>query len=776
MATLYFNAAVDNDWNTSGNWWLDALFSTPGYVPSSSDDAIITENCSSNSGSTASVNTLTIQGGSMLGATFSIPCDIAVSCSVISGGQLTGNITGGQVIIDASSASNCTLDDGTGNAGHIIRNGGTATSCIFNGNLAIAQSTDTSNSFIEDTTVNGDVILNSNGQIGSVSGTNTINGNVTINGTGYFATGTLTTNVTNNVIVGSTASSSNTISSVGGDLIYTYGHSATVTTIVTGYTYYSNYPTLYYNNQINDQNWNNRLNWWVDSSHSQQANEVPSSSQDVVINATIFSTTTDMYCNNATINTGLIISNTYASTPLNASGTITVPNTYYIGDSMNPGPAINCSNLIFNGNSYIAGNTPVVASTVVTFNDTSKMGQFTAGPANITAPYVEFYDDSEFINGTITGDAHFYENSIFTNGTVTEDVTVYHPHTAPLTYGGTINGTLSYSGYPARTVYFYHTNMNGQDWGGNFWYTATAGGGSSTYAPDPNISLDNVIIEAHVGTNTGNLDTTVATLTVNDVATPMIFIAIDITCNYANFNDSSFLYAGATLTQSANHGGNSITFSDLSNNQGIINPDTPPVVFEDSASNDGTINGDADVYYPSEKPVGGTVTGFITYYGYTLYFAGLDGDWNNPNNWFLDSANTSPYNDIPSDTMPYHNVILQNNVTASNQPPYPGNIGGTPSAYDLLCSNGLSISAISVDIYGLATFNGSSSYLNYDATINGNALFQDTSFNSGAIVGTATFTLSSAEVMLIDAYGGSYGDIQFQYGKGVNGSSILGLV
>jgi hypothetical protein len=217
----------------------------------------------------------------------------------------------------------------------------------------------------------------------------------------------------------------------------------------------------------------------------------------------------------------------------------------------------------------------------------------------------------------------------------------------------------------------------------------------------------------------------------------------------------------------------------LSENDGTVNPDTPPVVFEDSASNDGTVNGDVDVYYPSEKPVGGTVTGFVTYYGYTLYFGGgtNDGNWNNPNNWFLDSANSNGYGDIPSDTMPYQNVIIQSNLTSSQGQPAPGTIDGSPTAYDLNTANYYTyISNISITVDNLATFNDET-YLDSSATITGNVLFEDLATNRGGIVtGTATFTLSSAEEMISNGYDGTYGDIEFQYGKGVNGSSILGIV
>ena len=62
-ATLYFNAGTNNNWNTLTNWWTDAGFSIQaGSLPTTNDDVIISGNVLSNTGSAASVNTLTANG------------------------------------------------------------------------------------------------------------------------------------------------------------------------------------------------------------------------------------------------------------------------------------------------------------------------------------------------------------------------------------------------------------------------------------------------------------------------------------------------------------------------------------------------------------------------------------------------------------------------------------------------------------------------------------------------------------------------------------------
>ena len=60
MATLYYNAAVDSDWNTLGNWWTSDAFTTQASaLPTSSDSVVLSATCDVNSGSTPTVVNLT---------------------------------------------------------------------------------------------------------------------------------------------------------------------------------------------------------------------------------------------------------------------------------------------------------------------------------------------------------------------------------------------------------------------------------------------------------------------------------------------------------------------------------------------------------------------------------------------------------------------------------------------------------------------------------------------------------------------------------------------
>lgn len=249
------------------------------------------------------------------------------------------------------------------------------------------------------------------------------------------------------------------------------------------------------------------------------------------------------------------------------------------------------------------------------------------------------------------------------------------------------------------------------------------------------------------------------------------------------FNNSSFNNGSLTAM-------NDTIFNDLSSNNGTITANN--VYFYDNSSNNGTINttgmGNIYISYPVSVPVGGTLNpgGSVVYLGYTYYFNDTisgDGDWNNANNWFVDVSNTVSTGSTPSEIFPGDNVVLQTSVDTSS--------GGTPTANNLSAGGSVALS-IAVTVNSLATFSGSSQLYNDGSIsfgeINGDALFTESSTvtgrsggaNGGIIQGLATFTLSSAEEMILGAgglTGGQFnGGIEFQYGKGVNGSSILGIV
>lgn len=135
--TLYFNAAVDNDWNTLENWWTNAGFTSQALnLPTESDDVVVSATVISNSGSEPTVNTLTVNGG----ATIQIPItvlneaifnDSSINLSFIIGEVTFNNTSENQVTI----TGNATFNDSSFNSGDTIT--GNAT---FNGDLSEEQS------------------------------------------------------------------------------------------------------------------------------------------------------------------------------------------------------------------------------------------------------------------------------------------------------------------------------------------------------------------------------------------------------------------------------------------------------------------------------------------------------------------------------------------------------------------------------------------------------------------------------------------------------------
>jgi hypothetical protein len=194
--------------------------------------------------------------------------------------------------------------------------------------------------------------------------------------------------------------------------------------------------------------------------------------------------------------------------------------------------------------------------------------------------------------------------------------------------------------------------------------------------------------------------------------------------------------------------------------------------FNNSSYNNGLISGDAFVYYPVTRPLGGTVTGTIAYIGYvSLYFnAAVDHTWDNVLNWWQDPAFSLQATAIPANGA---TVYLEANVTTG-----PVAAVTLQALYVAQTNNNVTLSAagagisttgnltvglgpyrygsidISLTVGGTAYFYGSSGgnssaltaglslfYLGSSntGTITGNAVFHDNAKNLGSISGTATF-------------------------------------
>jgi len=141
--------------------------------------------------------------------------------------------------------------------------------------------------------------------------------------------------------------------------------------------------------------------------------------------------------------------------------------------------------------------------------------------------------------------------------------------------------------------------------------------------------------------------------------------------NSANFYNQSVLYGtisgdASFYNSTQNNGiiGGYASFSGNSVNSGLV---VKNAVFRNGATNQnflGVIAGNAIVYYPSPYPIGGLVSGSVSYRGYfATKFVGTagDGNWNNLANW------TDEF-DLPVVFLPTgnSNVKIYSNVTSAS--------------------------------------------------------------------------------------------------------------
>jgi hypothetical protein len=208
MATLYFNAAVDSDWSTLGNWWMDSGFTAPAAdLPTSADSVV------------ASVTLVlggprTVVNFAMTDGTINGTLTVTGICTF--GGQYSsaeGVINGDCVFNDESIVSNSSTINGD---------------CTFNDSSFISGGSDT---------VNGDCVFNDNSYTyGTITGDCIFNDN-------SYAYGTITGNCIFN-------HSSINYGTITGDCIF--NHSSI------------NYDTITGDCIFNDSSWNsNTINGYA---------------------------------------------------------------------------------------------------------------------------------------------------------------------------------------------------------------------------------------------------------------------------------------------------------------------------------------------------------------------------------------------------------------------------------------------------------------------------------------------------------------------------------
>jgi len=281
---------------------------------------------------------------------------------------------------------------------------------------------------------------------------------------------------------------------------------------------------------------------------------------------------------------------------------------------------------------------------------------------------------------------------------------------------------------------------------------------------------DDVIIPTGMGTIAGTPSSSVNTLTVNGDSQLNVTLSVS---NSVAFNNTSKNLGTITVNGA---GALPVVFGDTTENVGTITASgSATVAFEDTAENSGTVtaSGSAtvafgnstfdnasnainsggvtaaaaiNVYYPSAKPLGGTVTGTITYNNYTRTWTAGGGTWETGSNW-TDGAVPGIYAD----------VVIDSNIIVSGTPP--------SAVVSVTMSNNVFLEVGSLTA-GTFTQNGSGRIKN--GTFTGTFVFNDDTQNENAtLIGDSTFNDDSINLGTIT------GDAYF-YDDSINDNTVSG--
>jgi hypothetical protein len=415
MANLYYNnAAVDYAWDTLGNWWNDAAFTSPAAaLPTTGDTVYLSGAMLSGPSTSVTLAHIYVDNGSVNftgavgNATFN---DSSSNGSTVSGNatfndssQNYGTVTG-----DATFTASSFVDINFGSAGSYNFTSSTPVTFTYS-NL---DWTYDPSSWIF-TTASPTWTFNSYHNFGTVTGDATFNGY-------SFNQGTVTGDATFNE---------------SGDNYGTVSGNATFN----GYGDYPSYNggTVSGNATFNDSSYN-------------------SPSGTVAGNATF---------NNSSYNGGTVSGNaTFNDFSYNASGGIVTGNATFNEYSYN-GQTVT-GNATFNHYSFNNNTFAVVFGDTVTFNDYSYNagdgGLFTSGVVDKNSIFNDFsynsgqvcftsgvaiFNDSSYNSGTVVnGNAAFFDSS-YNTGTVTGDLY--------------INGTYYIGGEATATLFFTNTSGDG---------------------------------------------------------------------------------------------------------------------------------------------------------------------------------------------------------------------------------------------------------------------------------------------------------------------------
>ena len=121
VVTLYFNGAVNGNWNTLGNWWLDSGHTVAApSLPAAGDSVIATASITSNSGGAVTLANFTIGGSNGLSTTITVSGNATFNDDSFNDSTVSGNATfNDDSYNDGTVSGDATFNDDSANFGTV---------------------------------------------------------------------------------------------------------------------------------------------------------------------------------------------------------------------------------------------------------------------------------------------------------------------------------------------------------------------------------------------------------------------------------------------------------------------------------------------------------------------------------------------------------------------------------------------------------------------------------------------------------------------------------
>jgi hypothetical protein len=493
------------------------------------------------------------------------------------------------------------------------------------------------------------------------------------------------------------------LGTITGDATVYYPSPSPIGGTATGSITYLEFPTTLYFNGAEGDDWNNLGSWWKNEEYTEPATFLPRAGLDDIIIKANISGTGILRCKTALIDG---VTNNAAITP-----------------SVGPALFMSANN---GANGTISGSAEFTNGSNAGSVTGSALFSGTGSNSGSLLDAAEFRG-STYNSGTVSGSVVFRDNAYNTpTGVLTGPASVYLSlnnsdySTQSFPLQGMINSTVAYYGAP---LIFYSSSGNTNYSNTANWWTAV------DWREDHENLLQGIVPLGSLSALGGLPSASDAILVLSGVSTASVTPTINL------LRVTSSLEIDITATTEG-------LFYGTQASQGAIIT-SPLVKFKAGGfqTNNGTVIGDAEVYYPSPKPIAGTVTGATAYkfYPSQRYFNGaVDSSWTTLENWWLDAAFTLPAPELPlsgADTVFVYADISGTTPLVAAQATFI-NCTSTINVTSALAPAQFIDATNDGAVTGDASFSGASK--NY-GTVSGNAEFLNTAENGGTISGNAIF-------------------------------------